>query len=470
MHSQRLKQPVVLLAFPAILLGGASAWPIIAAYNVVQAVLFSAFFLAVLIVFGIVLPKRLGLPMQIFIAMLAGAVCGRLLADAAQGRLISDYLGIFGALFILLLKLVIVPLIFVSIVCGAAGIGDFRKLGVIGAKTVLYYLFTSALAVLIGLVLVNAVRPGAVAQTLQVVEQEAADDGPDTFGMRIQKEVLPAVIQNPIMAGQNPIAVIFFALVLGVALAGLGESGDPAVRVFRAFDKAFIQIILWIMAMAPIGVFALMARALSELGVSYILTLGKYCFTVLAGLSIHFCLLVFGLIPIVARISPWRFLRGMAPALEVAFTTSSSSATLPVSLDCVTRRVGADHNISHFMLPIGATINMDGTALYVAVAAVFVAQVYGIPLNFAAQFSIFVTAILVSIGTAGIPGASIGLMGIVFHSAGIPVEGIGIILGVDRFLDMCRTVVNMTGDSVGAVVVSRTEGLLQTPAPHETKH
>jgi Na+/H+-dicarboxylate symporter len=184
---------------------------------------------------------------------------------------------------------------------------------------------------------------------------------------------------------------------------------------------------------------------------------------VLLGLGLHFCLLTCVLCPLLGKVSARRFLSGMGPAFGVAFSTSSSSATLPVSIDCATRRVGTDPNITGFMLPIGATINMDGTALYVSVASLFIAQVYGLHLSFQAEVMVFLTAILVSVGTAGIPGASIGLISIILSGAGIPVEGIGFILGVDRILDMSRTVVNMTGDCVGAVVVSRSEGLMRDP-------
>ncbi|HDP35764.1 MAG TPA: dicarboxylate/amino acid:cation symporter, partial [Candidatus Hydrogenedentes bacterium] len=412
------------------------------------------------------------------------------------------YLGIFGRLFILLLTLVIIPLIFVSVLNGTAGIGDPRRLGGLGMKCLFFYLCTTALAVITGLTVVNTIEPGrgreslratvepaetresvgaeslpAIANALILIglvepeegrafirEHEARREEESaqavSLGRRIQEQILPAVIRNPIMADQNPIVIIFFAIVLGAALAALGSEGLPALRVFQSLDKALITIILWVMHLAPIGVFALMARAISELGIEYMLTLAKYFVTVMLGLGIHFCVLSFVLCPLLARISPMRFLRGMAPAFQLAFSTSSSSATLPVTIECAIKRVGADTNISSFMLPVGATINMDGTALYLSVASLFVAQVYGMELSLQAQFMVFLTAVLASVGTAGIPGASIGLMGIIFTSVGIPVEGIAIVIGVDRLLDMTRTVVNITGDSLGAVVISRSEGKL----------
>ncbi len=215
------------------------------------------------------------------------------------------------------------------------------------------------------------------------------------------------------------------------------------------------------MYLAPIGVFALMARVIAELGLGYVAMLGKYCFTVLLGLAIHFCVLTCVLVPLFGRVSPLRFLRGMIPVFEVAFTTSSSAATLPVTLDCATRRVGADRNIANFVLPLGVTINMDGTALYVAVASLFIAEVYGVAVPFQGQLMVFLTAVLVSVGAAGIPGASIGLLGIILQSIGAPIEGIAVVVGVDRLLDMSRTVVNVTGDSVGTVIISRSEGVMR---------
>lgn len=418
------------------------------------------------VVFLLVLPRRFKLPMQIFIAMLAGIGAGWAFAAAGDIAFVRDYVNIFGRLFILLLKLVVTPLIFVSVLCGVAGIGDVRKLGPIGAKTILYYVCTTAVAVVIGLGCVNLMRPGIGKESLKesVQQEEATEAASRSVGRRIQEDVLPKVIQNPVMAGQNPLTIILFALVLGAALAALGPAGEPALKVFQSLDKAFVTIVLWVMVLAPLGVFALMADAIGSLGIAYILTLAKYFFTVMLGLATHFAVLTFVVCSVFGRISPLRFLRGMAPAFEVAFSTSSSSATLPVTIECASKRVGSGENICNFMLPVGATVNMDGTALYTAVASVFIAQVYGVPLGIQGQVMVFLTAVMVSVGTAGIPGGSIALIPIILMSAGIPAEGVGIIIGVDRFLDMSRTVVNITGDSVGTVVLSRSEGLLRAPS------
>ena len=432
---------------------------------------------AVLAVFFLLLPRWFNLPARIFLAMLSGALAGWLFKRTGAESFAIDYLNIFGALFILLLKLVVTPLIFVSILCGVSGIGDPRKLGSVGFKAIAYYLGTTSVAVLIGLLCVSAIRPGAGRSDLQSAAG-AAPAGVESvqarpsLGRVIQEEALPTIIDNPIMAGRNPLTIIFLAILLWASLAALGARAQPALDVFRVLDKALIQLVMWVMQLAPIGVFTLMSKAIAELGVDYILSLAWYCLTVVTGLGLHFAFLVGIVLPVAARVSPVRFLRGFAPAIGLSFSTSSSSATLPVTIDCTTRRIGADENVANFMLPIGATVNMDGTALYQAVAVLFIAQVLNKDLTLAQQFGVFLAAIMVSIGTAGIPGGSIALMPLVLKQAGIGAEAIGIVIGVDRFLDMCRTVVNITGDSVGAIVVSRSEGAVIQPhaveeqAPH----
>lgn len=432
----------------------------------------AAITIGVLVMFLLVLPRRFKLPTQIFLAMLGGVLAGWCFKLMHAESFAVDYLNIFGAAFILLLKLVITPLIFVSIICGVSGIGDPRKLGTVGFKAIAYYLCTTGVAVLIGFLCVNAIRPGTGRTDLQISSDATpasaeASGQATSAGRAIQDAALPAIIQNPIMAGQNPLAIIFFAILLGGSIASLGARAKPAIEVFQVFDKALIQLVLWIMYLAPIGVFTLMSKAIAELGIDYIVSLAWYVVTVVAGLGLHFAFLVCIVLPLVARVSPVRFIKGIAPALELSFSTSSSSATLPVTIDCTSRRIGADENVTSFMLPIGATVNMDGTALYQAVAVLFIAQVLNKDLTLAQQFGVFVSATMVSIGTAGIPGGSIALMPLVLKQAGIGAEYVGIVIGVDRFLDMCRTVVNITGDSVGAIVVSRSEGAAITPRTQE---
>jgi Na+/H+-dicarboxylate symporter len=431
-------------------------------------------FFAVLAVFFSVLLKRMGLPVQILAAMILGVAAGWLLTAVGKQALVTDYIAIFGELFILLLKMVVVPLVFVSVLLGVAGLGDIRKVGALGGKTIGYYLGTTGIAVIIGLLCVNLIAPGKGLESIrgQLEEEQAALQAAEeageagetpsvSTGMTIQKTVLPGFFQSPVRTDSNGVpilAIIMFALLLGAALTANGEKSDTAIKMFQGIDAAMVTLVLWIMTLAPIGVFALMAKAIATLGIDYVVQLAAYVVTVFAALVIHFVVLVFLIARFAGGVSPMRFLKGMAPAFELAFSTSSSSATLPVTIQCATERVGVNQGVARFVLPIGATINMDGTALYTTVASIFVAQVYGLDMGFEQQIMVFLTATIVSIGTAGIPGASLALMSVIFTAVGIPLEGIGLVAGVDRILDMCRTTVNITGDSVGAAVIARSEG------------
>jgi Na+/H+-dicarboxylate symporter len=417
----------------------------------------------------------MGLPVQILVAMIMGIGAGWLLTAVGKQALVTDYIAIFGGLFVLLLKMVVVPLVFVSVLLGVAGLGDIRKVGTLGGKTIAYYFGTTGIAVVIGLLCVNIISPGKgqdemrerweeeqAALELEAVEEQAGAL-PLSTGMKIQQDVLPSFFQSPVPTGASGVppsilAVIMFALLLGAALTANREKSETTVKMFQGIDTALVTLVLWIMKLAPIGVFALMAKAIATLGIDYLEQLAVYVLTVLLGLIFHFAVLVFLIARFAGGVSPMRFLKGMAPAFELAFSTSSSSATLPVTIQSVTRRVGVNKGVARFVLPIGATINMDGTALYTTVASIFVAQVYGLDLGFQEQVMVFLTATIVSVGTAGIPGASLALMTVIFTAVGIPVEGIGLVAGVDRILDMCRTTVNITGDSVGAAVIAKSEG------------
>lgn len=459
------KAPIIALVGLALALGTAAAWPSEGIPGVGHVLLLTALFFAVFALFFLVLPRFFKRPMQIFWGMALGAFAGWAFHATGHGELMTDYFGIFGTLFIQLLTMVIVPLVFVTIVSGVATMGDARRLGRLGGKTILYYCCTTAIAVFIGITCVNIIQPGRgtvdVDRITAAQEEEAEREA--TLGMQIQENVLPAIVPD-VDVGQVPILpLIFSAIFLGAVLAAYAERTQPAIDFFRAMDYAIIQVVLWVMYLAPIGVFALMGRAIATMGLEYVPMLAQYVLTVVLALGLHFVVLVFGVLVLLGRISPVRFLRGMAPAIQLAFSSSSSSATLPVTLDCATRRVGSSRKVSSFMLPLGATINMDGTALYVAVAALFVSQVYGMDLTLAEQLMVFITAVAVSVGTAGIPGASVGLMTIIFASVGIPLEGIGIVIGVDRFLDMCRTLVNINGDAVGTVIISQSEGEMGEP-------
>ncbi|HOH30327.1 MAG TPA: cation:dicarboxylase symporter family transporter, partial [Candidatus Hydrogenedentes bacterium] len=298
------KLSLCFYTFSAFVLGLGSVWAPVTGMDIVQGLLRAAFIFIMLWFFLNWLPRRTTLPIQVFVAMILGVLAGWLLTKLVGRAFVIEYLGIFGKLFILLLTFVILPLIFVSVLNGTAGIGDPKRLGTVGFKSLLYYFCTTGLAVLLGLFLVNMVRPGEGRKSLRKeVEAQATrerqatgaedEDNSDklSLGLRLQNQVLPAVIHNPIMADQNPLVVIFFAILLGCALAALGKDGLPALEVFKSLDKAFITIILWVMRLAPVGVFALMARTISELGIAYMVTLAKYFGTVMLGLGLHFCLL-----------------------------------------------------------------------------------------------------------------------------------------------------------------------------------
>jgi Na+/H+-dicarboxylate symporter len=458
--------------FAVALIGGGALYdetPFVFTHFAVDALILFAsmtFFLAFL-------HRKLGTPGQIFVGMALGVLLGWIMKEAGRPEFVTDYLNIFGRIFLLALTMVIVPLVFVSVLLGVAGLGDIRKVGALGGKTLAYYFTTTGIAILIGLACVDIIRPGAglselivqvqVAEPVESAPGEDAEAPPPpkpSTGKTLQDSLLPRILQSPIRTdefGVSILAVIMFAILFGAALMADPERSAPAIKVFQAIDKAMVTLVIWIMALAPIGVFALMANAIATLGIEYIQQLSVYFLTVLLGLVLHFSLLVFVVVPRVGKISWTRFLRGMAPAMQVAFSTSSSSATLPVSIECAIERVGLNKGVTRFMLPVGATINMDGTALYTAVASIFVAQVYGMDMGFTEQLMIFLTAVAVSVGTAGIPGASLAMMTIIFTAVQIPIEGIGLIVGLDRVLDMCRTTVNITGDSAGAAVLSRFE-------------
>jgi Na+/H+-dicarboxylate symporter len=411
---------------------------------------------------------------KILIGMLAGILVGLLVNESivvggATGELLGKFsfvrkaaifvfgplLGPIGTIFIKLLKMLIVPLILASMVVGVAKVGDIRKLGKLGGRTFVFYLLTTFASVMVGLFVVNLIKPGKGAPLLSGDVPEAARS---TIG--VWDVVLNMIPANPIeaMAKMDILPVIVFALFLGAVLTTMGTRGRPLVDFFESLNEAMMKMADIVIMLTPIGVFALIAKVVADTGFSIFANLGKYMFTVLLGLAVHALLTLPLLLKFVGGANPLRYVGRVSPALTTAFSTSSSSATLPVTLDCVEERAGISPKTSSFVLPLGATINMDGTALYESVAAVFIAQVYGIDLTFPQQTMVFLTATLAAIGAAGIPSAGLVTMAIVLKAVGLPLEGIGMILAVDRILDMCRTTVNVWGDTVGCAVISRLQG------------
>ena len=387
---------------------------------------------------------------QIVIAIVLGLVVGLVLGEKAEGT------KVVGDLFIQLLKMIIIPLIMASMVAGVVSLGDVRKLGRIGLRTFIYYLATTLLAVGVGLVLVNLLRPGVgIDLGAQAGVDLAGREAPSVVS--IVKDIVPKNVFAA-MAEDKVLSVIFFSLLLGVAISSVGQKARPLAALFEVFNAVMMKITDWIMRLAPFGVFALMAYTIGQMGLAVIKPLAVYMATVLLGLGVHAFVTLPGLLSIFGRYSPLKLIRDMFSAVATAFSTASSAATLPITMDCLEKNAGVSNKVASFVLPLGATVNMDGTALYEAVAAMFIAQAYGISLTVWQQLVIMLTATLASIGAAAIPGAGLVTMVIVLRAVNLPLEGIGMILAVDRLLDMFRTAVNVWGDSCGAAVVARLEG------------
>ena len=359
-----------------------------------------------------------------------------------------------AVLFIKAIKMIVVPLVFFSIASGAAGIADPRKLGRIGGKTILLYLLTTAVAITVGLMLANVIAPGEEVHIGEASEKPDIQEAPP-----IKETLLNIIPENPVqaMAEAEMLQIIFFALFFGIAMALLGEKADRVKAVIEQGNEVTIKMVDLVMKTAPYAAFALMARAIGQAGIELIGSMAWYMVTILGALLLHMAIIYSLLIWALGKMNPLHFFKAMGPAMEVAFTTSSSAATLPVTMECVERDLKVPKSISSFVLPLGATVNMDGTAIMQGVAAVFIAQLYGIDLSLVEQGMILLTATLASIGTAAVPGAGLVILSMVLTSVGLPVEGIAIIMGVDRLLDMSRTVTNITGDACVAVCVARTE-------------
>ncbi len=424
-----------------------------------------------------------GLPMhtKILLALVAGVVFGYAANRLGFAGFVVTWVRPVGTVFIKLISMVVVPLVFASLLVGTTSLKDIRSLGRIGVRTLVLYVSMTAMAVTIGLTLANLVRPGAgFSQETKQQLMDGADaqlNAPKS-GLALERPAVKDLLLNIIPA--NPIRslaegemlqIIFFAILVGICLTLIPpERARPFIAFFESANEVFIKMVHVVMQIAPYGVFALISAVVAELGLGILLTLIKYCAVVLLGLLIYMLTVYSAILKLLARTSVTRFFRGIRPAQLVAFSSSSSSATLPVTIKCVTENLGVSRTVSSFMLSVGASINMDGTALYQGVAAVFLAQFYGIPLDFGQQVMIVLTATLASLGTTGIPGAGIIMLAIVLRSIGVPLQGIGIIMGVDRFLDMCRTAVNITGDSVCTMVIAATEGQLnEIPVPAQVQ-
>ena len=409
------------------------------------------------------------------IGMLLGVLFGLALSFIDGGALfISHYIKPFGTIFINLLKLIAIPLILASLIKGVSDLQDISKLSQMGGRTILTYLCTTLIAVIIGLILVNTIQPGktiSVETRQELVEAYASDADQKREAAAKQKaagplqalvDVVPSNIFAAATSNRNMLQIIFFALFFGIGMILLPqEQSKPVKDFFDSFNAIILKLIDLIMLAAPYGVFALLAALVVEApSLELFQALALYAVTLLLGLALM--IFVYAIIvKVFTKKSPSFFFSGIAPAQLLAFSTSSSAATLPVTMDCVEEKLGVDKEVASFVLPIGATINMDGTSVYQGVAAVFIAQAFGLDLGLSAQLGIIFTATLASIGTAAVPSAGIVMLVIVLAQAGIPEAGLALIFAIDRPLDMCRTIVNVTGDAAVSMLVGKSIGKLK---------
>jgi Na+/H+-dicarboxylate symporter len=380
--------------------------------------------------------------------------------DGVLGELLVDGLfRVVAGIFIASLKLLVVPLVFVSLVCGTAALDDISKLGRVGGRTLALYLGTTAIAITIALTMAVVVSPGVgfdLPSNLAYTARPAPSLGDTLIGL------FPT---NPVraMADANMLQIIVFAVLFGLATTLAGAPGQKLLAVFQDLNAVILRLVMMLVNLAPYGVFCLIARVFATQGFGAIVHLAQYFFAVLGALAIHALLTYPALLRGLGGLSPMRFFRKMRDPMALAFSTASSNATLPVTLENAERRLGVDNSIASFTIPLGATLNMDGTAIMQGVAAGFIAQAYGIHLGMGDYLMIVLTATLASIGTAGVPGVGLVMLAMVLEQVNLPVEGIGLIIGVDRLLDMVRTAVNVTGDSAVSCVVARAEGRLDEP-------
>ena len=420
---------------------------------------------------------------QIILGLILGLAFGVISASEGWGGFVNAWVRPFGTIFITALKLIAVPLVLASLITGVASLSDLKKLSRIGGKTIGIYMVTTAIAVTLGVLLADLVRPGdafspalrddlvsAFGSGTEVRIQDAAAVG-ERGPLQFLVDAVPDNVFAAFGDNSNMLQVVVVALLLGIGLVQVPkERGAPVLAFFEGLNDVVIRLVDIVMLLAPIGVFALIADTIVSVAgddpgriLSLLSGLGWYCGVVLLGLGLHTLVVYPTLLKLFTPLGLKTFFQGIGPAQLVAFSTSSSGATLPVTMERCEEKLGVSEEVSSFVLPLGATINMDGTALYQAVATLFIAQAFSLELGLGAQVTIVLTAVLASIGTAAVPGAGIIMLVIILEAVGVPAAGIALILGVDRILDMCRTVTNVTGDATIATVVAASEGQLGPP-------
>ncbi|MCI6675318.1 MAG: dicarboxylate/amino acid:cation symporter [Clostridiales bacterium] len=408
--------------------------------------------------------KKLGLTTIIFIALILGSLTGVILYSFVPAGYVRDTVivnGIFdivGSGFIRGMQMLVVPLVFFSLVCGSMAIGDTKKLGKVGVRTLVFYLCTTALAIAVALCVANILDPGKNLDMSSV----AVADVKVAEATNIKDTILAIIPTNPIkaLANGDMLAIIFFALFIGILLAAGGERFETLANIFSQGNDLMMDMTMAVMKVAPIGVFCLVAKTFGSLGYDAFAPMLKYMIAVFLALGIQ-CFGVYQILLFIStRLNPIRFLKKFFPVMAFAFSTATSNATIPLSIETLDEKLGVSRRISSFTIPLGATINMDGTSIMQGVAVVFVAQAFGIQLDMMDYLTVILTATLASVGTAGVPSVGLITLSMVFNSVGLPVEGIGLIMGIDRILDMTRTAVNVTGDAICTTIVAKRDGML----------
>ena len=401
------------------------------------------------------------LTQKVLWAMLLGIIVGLVINLGgwnSEGSFVQEYVvgGMFyiiGKMFITALKMLVVPLVFFSLISGVLGIGDVRKLGSVGLKSFVLYMLTTAIAIAVAIGLAIMVAPGSGANGTTTTTFIAKEAPP-------LSEVLIHIIPDNVIhafASGNMLQIIFFSILFGISLLMVGKKAQNIAEGVEVLNEAMMHMVNIIMSVAPVAVFALLAKAISELGLDLLVSLAGYVLVLVAALLLHLFGTLMFILKLFSGLSPKMFLQKIRDAQVFAFSTASSNATIPVTLRSVTKRMGVDNSVASFTVPFGATINMDGTAIMQGVATVFIANVYGVELGLSGYLTVILMSVLASIGTAGVPGVGLIMLSMVFVQVGLPVEGIGLILGVDRLLDMVRTSVNITGDAVVTCVVAKSE-------------
>ncbi len=405
--------------------------------------------------------KKLGLTTQVFIGLILGAICGICLYKFVPSGIIRDdflingVFKVFGKGFLRAMQMLVVPLVFCSLVCGSMAIGDTKKLGRVGIKTMIFYVVTTAIAISIAIGIGKIINPGIGLDmsSIQIAETKVAES------KALSDVLLDIIPTNPIdaLSSGNMLQIIVFSILVGIILATLGKKTEIVAKFFEQFNEVMMKMTMIVMKVAPVGVFCLIATTFSTIGWSAFTPMLKYIFAVMLALVVQCLGTYMIMLKGFANLSPIKFLKKFAPVMSFAFSTATSNATIPLSIETLKEKIGVSEKISSFTIPLGATINMDGTAIMQGVAVVFVSQAFGIDLNLNAYLTVILTATLASIGTAGVPGVGLITLSMVFNSVGLPVEGIGLIMGIDRILDMTRTAVNITGDAVCTTIVAKQE-------------